>query len=112
MLIQIKPANGFEPMAFDLQKRCSTTELSRHRSHRTGYLAIKCRVYIPDQPKHQLVSIATPALSECPTDVALNGAVINHQSLGYGPVVEAFKQQQHHPLFSGGEAIQDVRFQA
>ena len=24
-----KPANGFEPMAFALQKRCSTTELSR-----------------------------------------------------------------------------------
>ena len=29
-----KPANGFEPMAFALQKRCSTTELSRQR--RTG----------------------------------------------------------------------------
>ena len=25
-----KPANGFEPMTFALQKRCSTTELSRH----------------------------------------------------------------------------------
>jgi hypothetical protein len=24
-----KPANGFEPMAFALQKRCSTAELSR-----------------------------------------------------------------------------------
>ena len=28
-----KPANGFEPMAFALQKRCSTTELSRQRRH-------------------------------------------------------------------------------
>ena len=28
--LRIKPANGFEPMAFALQKRCSTTELSRH----------------------------------------------------------------------------------
>ena len=27
-----KPANGFEPMTFALQKRCSTTELSRHCS--------------------------------------------------------------------------------
>ena len=27
-----KPANGFEPMAFALQKRCSTTELSRRGS--------------------------------------------------------------------------------
>jgi len=44
--------------------------------------------------------------------VALNGAVTDHQSLGYGPIVEAFKKQQHHPLFSGGEAIQDLRFQA
>jgi hypothetical protein len=26
----LKPANGFEPMTFALQKRCSTTELSRH----------------------------------------------------------------------------------
>ena len=25
----LKPANGFEPMAFALQKRCSTAELSR-----------------------------------------------------------------------------------
>ena len=28
-LEQSKPANGFEPMAFALQKRCSTAELSR-----------------------------------------------------------------------------------
>ena len=28
--ISAKPANGFEPMTFALQKRCSTTELSRH----------------------------------------------------------------------------------
>ena len=30
--ISLKPANGFEPMTFALQKRCSTTELSRRRS--------------------------------------------------------------------------------
>ena len=99
-------------MAFALQKRCSTTELSRHGLHRTGCLAIQCRVYIPDQPKHQHESIATTALSDCPTDVALNGAVTNHLSLGYGPVVEAFEQQQHHPLFSGGEEVRNLRFQA
>ena len=29
-----KPANGFEPMAFALQKRCSTTELSRRGKRR------------------------------------------------------------------------------
>ena len=30
--IAFKPANGFEPMTFALQKRCSTTELSRRRT--------------------------------------------------------------------------------
>ena len=29
------PANGFEPMTFALQKRCSTTELSRHSFYLT-----------------------------------------------------------------------------
>ena len=104
-MIQIKPANGFEPMAFALQKRCSTAELSRHGLHRTGCLAIECRVSIPDQPKHQLESIATTSVSECPTDVALNRAVTNHQSVGDGSVLEAFKQQEHHPLFGRSEVI-------
>jgi hypothetical protein len=36
----------------------------------------------------------------------------DHQSLGDGSVIEAFEQQQDHPLFSGGEEIQDPRFQA
>jgi hypothetical protein len=44
--------------------------------------------------------------------MTLNGAMTDHQSLGNGSVVEAFEQQQHHPLFSGGEEIQDPRFQA
>ena len=97
-------------MAFALQKRCSTAELSRHGLHRTGCLAIQCRVSIPDQPK--LESIATTALPECPADMTLNGAMTNHQSFGNGSVVEAFEQQQHHPLFSGGEEVRDSRFQA
>ena len=94
-LIQIKPANGFEPMAFALQKRCSTAELSRHRLHRTGYQAIQGGVFIPDQPRHQLESITTTGFSECPADVELNGAMTDH-----------------HPLFSGGEEVRDSRFQA
>ncbi len=99
-------------MAFALQKRCSTAELSRHGLHRTGCLAIQWRISIADQPKHQLESVATTALSKCPADVALNGAVTDHQSLGDGSVVEAFEQQQRHPLFSGGEESLDPRFQA
>ena len=99
-------------MAFALQKRCSTAELSRHRLHRTGGQAIQGGVLIADQPKHKLESIATSAFPECPADVAFNGAMTDHQSLGDGSVVEAFEQQQHHPLFSGGEESQDPRFQA
>ena len=32
-----KPANGFEPMAFALQKRCSTAELSRPVNSAAAY---------------------------------------------------------------------------
>ena len=99
-------------MAFALQKRCSTAELSRHGLHRTGCLAIQYGLTILDQPKHQLESIVTTALPECPADMTLNGAMTDHQSLRDGSLVEAFEQQQHHPLFSGGEERQDPRFQA
>ena len=51
-------------MAFALQKRCSTTELSRHGLHRTGCQAIQGGALIADQPKHQLESIATSAFPE------------------------------------------------
>ena len=106
------PANRFELMAFALQKRCSTAELSRHGQHRTGCQAIQGGVFIPDQPKHQFESIATTAFPECPADVTLNGAMTDHQPLGDSSVVEAFEQQQRHPLFSGGEESLDPRFQA
>ena len=99
-------------MAFALQKRCSTAELSRHGLHRTGCQAIQGGVLIADQPKHQLESIATSAFTECPADVALHGAMTDHQPLGDGTVVEAFEQQKHHPPFSGGEEVGDPMFQA
>ena len=99
-------------MTFALQKRCSTAELSRHEVHRTGCQAIQGGVFIPDQPKHQFESVAKTALPECPADVRLDGAMTDHQPLGDSLVVEAFEQQQHHPLFSGGEEVRDSRFQA
>ena len=100
-------------MAFALQKRCSTAELSRHGQHRTGAcLAIQSRITISDQPKRKLESVATPAFSQCPADVAFNGAMTDHQPLSDSSVVEAFEQQQHYPLFSGGEEVRDSRFQA
>ena len=98
-------------MTFALQKRCSTAELSRHWMHRTGCQAIQGGVFIPN-PKHQFESIATTAFPECPADVTLNGAMTDHQPLGDSSVVEAFEQQKHHPLFSGGEEVRDSRFQA
>ncbi len=112
-LIQIKPANGFEPMTFALQKRCSTAELSRHGLHRTGAcLAIQNRLSVPNQPKNQLESVATTALAERSADVALNGAVTDHQSLGDGSVIEAFKQHLHNLLFGRSEGTEGARFQA
>ena len=99
-------------MAFALQKRCSTAELSRRGMHRTGCQAIQGGVSIPDQLKHQLESIATTAFPECPADVAFNGAMTDHQPLGDGSVVQAFEQQKHHPTFSGGEEVRDPMFQA
>ena len=99
-------------MAFALQKRCSTAELSRHGLHRTGCQAIQGGVFIPDQPMHQLESIATSAFPEFPADAALNGAMTDHQTLEDGSVVEPFEQHQNHQLFSGGEEVRDSRFQA
>jgi hypothetical protein len=37
--VWMKPANGFEPMAFALQKRCSTAELSRQCGTRAELIA-------------------------------------------------------------------------
>ena len=100
-------------MAFALQKRCSTAELSRHAVHRTGAcLAIQNRFSVPDQPNNQLESVATIAFSECSADMALNGAVTDHQPLGDRSVIEAFEQQQHHPLFGRSEGTEGARFQA
>ena len=99
-------------MAFALQKRCSTAELSRHGLHRTGCQAIQGGVLIANQPKHQLESIATSAFPECPADVAFNGAVTDYQSLGDGSVIETFEQQQHHPLFRRREGTEGASFQA
>ena len=77
-------------MAFALQKRCSTAELSRHGLHRTGCQAIQGRVSILDKPTHQLESIAITAFPECPGDVAFNGAMTDYQPLFDGSVVEGF----------------------
>ena len=100
-------------MAFALQKRCSTAELSRHGMHRTGARpGIRNSVCILDQPKRQLESVAAAAFAECPADVAFNRAVADHQALGDGSVFEAFKQQLGHALFGRSELMDGAGFQA
>ena len=100
-------------MAFALQKRCSTAELSRHGMHRTGARpVIRNSVCILDQPKHQLESVAAAAFAECPTDVAFNRAVADHQSLGDGSVLEAFKQQMGYALLGWSEGMKRAGFQS
>ena len=100
-------------MAFALQKRCSTAELSRHGMHRTGARpVIRNSVCILDQPKHQLESVAAAAFAECPTDVAFNRAVADHQALGDSSVLEAFKQQVCYPLLGRSELMDGAGFQA
>ena len=100
-------------MAFALQKRCSTAELSRHGLHRTGACpAIRKSISIFEQPKRQLKSVAAAAFAECPADVAFNRAVTDHQSLGDGSVLEAFKQQLGYALLGWSEGMKRAGFQS
>ena len=74
----MKPANGFEPMAFALQKRCSTAELSRQRPHCTGRLsALHWRV--GHQPDHELQSAATSSLCQGVAHMGFDCAHTQHQ---------------------------------
>ena len=89
-------------MAFALQKRCSTAELSRHRLHRTGCQTIQGGVSIPDQPKHQLEPIVTSVFPEFPADVAFNGEMTDHPSLGDGSFVQGFRATTAPPAVQRG----------
>ena len=55
-------------MTFALQKRCSTTELSRQGPHRK-------------HPKGEFQAVVATGFKECPADMALNGAM-THNKLG------------------------------
>ena len=54
-----KPANGFEPMAFALQKRCSTTELSRQQG-----LVPRQSLSLGHGPEQQLGAVAATGFAE------------------------------------------------
>ena len=77
-------------MAFALQKRCSTTELSRRTKHRK-------------HPQGEFQSIATSRFGEGSTDVGLNGAWTQHKATGDVTVGEAFEQQGGDATFRSGE---------
>ena len=85
-----KPANGFEPMTFALQKRCSTTELSRHGSHRK-------------HPQGEFQPVVATGFKQRTADVAFNGSVADHQFRCDGPVAESLEQEGCDTLLGGGE---------
>ena len=77
-------------MAFALQKRCSTAELSRRWLHRK-------------HPEGQFQPVVASGFEQGPTDMTFDGAVADHQPLCNGPVAQAFEQQGRHPPFGGGQ---------
>ena len=85
-----KPADGFEPTAFALQKRCSTAELSRQPVHR-------------NHPERQLQPVATSRLRQCSADMTFHRSVAEHQFPRDGTVAETLCEQRSHALFAGGQ---------
>ena len=63
-----KPANGFEPMAFALQKRCSTAELSRRGREPTGIASLLQR------PEQELGAAAAARFLQQAGDVTFDRA--------------------------------------
>ena len=79
------PASGFEPMTFALQKRCSTTELSRQSRNfndRDGYSSL----IVGNHPQREFESAATAGFCEGMTDVTLYRSCTEDQFLGNGTV--------------------------
>ena len=85
-----KPANGFEPMTFALQKRCSTTELSRQLFHRK-------------HPQGQFQTVVATGFEQRSADVALNGAMTHNKPRRDGPVAQSLQQKGDDTMLGGGE---------
>lgn len=84
-----KPANGFEPMAFALQKRCSTAELSRH----------PLSLSLAQGPKQQLAAVVAAGFCQQVRHVAFHRAVAQGKGGGNAFVASPFFQQvQDAPL--------------
>ena len=77
-------------MTFALQKRCSTTELSRHGGHRK-------------HPQGEFQPVVATGFKQRTADVAFNGSVADHQFRCDGPVAESLDQEGCNTLLGGGE---------
>ena len=102
-----KPANGFEPMAFALQKRCSTTELSRQG--RTPRPILPVTPGLALGPQGELGAIAAAGLGQQARHMAFDRAWADHQLLGDAAVAVASAEQQQHPLLRWGDRSQGRR---
>ena len=74
-------------MAFALQKRCSTTELSR-----------RDRVTLPptQRPKHQLGAAMATGLPQKSRHVAFHGASAQGERAGDGVIAESLQHKGEH----------------
>ena len=77
-------------MAFALQKRCSTAELSRHWGHRK-------------HQQGQFQSAVATGFGQGSTDVTFDRSWTDHQPFGNGLVAEAFQQQRGDSVLCGCE---------
>ena len=97
-----KPADGFEPTAFALQKRCSTTELSRHWGHFTGaHLLERLRSLHP--PERELQPRSAACFVERTADVTFHRPNADQASVRDGTVAHALEQQVENRDFGLGE---------
>ncbi len=85
------PANGFEPMAFALQKRCSTTELSR-QSRQCNDRGGRFLLTVGNQPQGEFETVLTAGFGEGMADVTFHGSWAKDQPLRDGFVTETLKQ--------------------
>ncbi len=85
------PANGFEPMAFALQKRCSTTELSR-QSRQCNDRGGRFWLTVGNQPQGEFETVLTAGFGEGMADVTFHGSWAKDQPLRDGFVTETLKQ--------------------
>ena len=79
-------------MAFALQKRCSTTELSRRCTH-------------GNHPQGQFQTVVAARFHQCVADVTFDGAVAQNQAFCDGSIAQPLQQKRCDPELRRGESI-------